>query len=169
MFDPNNVPQVSIFRAKDMGTRNWGHELLVALMPAEHSFEGVAMKLIQMNPGCSGRFQMHLRRHEYGYVLDGTMILRVGLCNGSIQEHLLEPGDAFHFPPGLPHQEEAMTLTRIMELSTALGNDRVGLESKYHLPPPASNALPDSSIEGITTLEKWWIDGTNYKNNRPVE
>ena len=165
MFNPKNTPQVSIFRAKDMGRRNWGQELLVALMPAEYSSEGVAMKLIQMNPGCSGRFQMHMKRHEYGYVLDGAMILRVGLCDGSIQEHLLEPGDAYHFPPGLPHQEEAVTFTRIMELSPALGNDRVGLEDEYQLPPPASDALPDSSIESITNLEQWWIDGLIYKNN----
>ena len=164
MFKFDDVPSGSIFRAKDMGARNWGQELLVGWMPPEYASLGVAMKLIPMNPGCSGRFQMHLKRHEYGYVLDGAMILRVGLRNGSIEEHLLEPGDAYHFPVGLPHQEEAVTFTRVLEMSPALGNDRVGLEAEYHLPLPAKNALPDSSIECITNLKQWWIDGGNYKD-----
>ena len=165
MFRFEGVPKVSIFRARDMGRRNWGQELLVGLIPPKFASSGVAMKLVQMNPGCSGRFQMHLRRHEYGYVLDGAMILRVGICDGSIEEYLLEPGDAYHFPAGLPHQEEAVIFTRILELSPALGNDRVGLEVEYHLPPPANDALPDSSIDCITDLNQWWIDGVNYKES----
>ncbi len=162
-FNMNNVPRVSIFRARDMGKRIWGQELLLGIMPQEFAVGGAAFKLIQMNAGFSGRFQMHFKRHEYGYVLDGCMQLKVGLSDGKVEEYLLEPGDAYHFPPGLPHQEEAIVFTRVIELSPALGNDRMGLEHEYGLPPPLTGSLPDSTEESITFLKPWWKDGVIYK------
>jgi uncharacterized RmlC-like cupin family protein len=158
-FDMKKVPQVSLFRAKDMGKRVWGQELLVGLMPQELAEGGAAMKLIQMNAGFQGRFQMHFKRHEYGYIMQGALRLRVGLADGSIEEHILGPGDAYHFPAGLPHQEEAITDMIVLELSPGLGNDRLGLEKEYGLPEAVEGALPDSSLEEITTLAPWWKEG----------
>jgi mannose-6-phosphate isomerase-like protein (cupin superfamily) len=152
-FDMTNVPQVSVFRPKDMGKRVWGQELLVGLMP------GAAMKLIQMNAGFCGRFQMHWKREEHGYVLEGSLIVRVGLQDGSIKTMVLGPGDAYHFPAGLPHQEEAVTDVKVMELSPDLGNDRKGLEAEYGLPEPVAGALPDSTPDEVYTLEPWWKPG----------
>jgi mannose-6-phosphate isomerase-like protein (cupin superfamily) len=159
MFDKTKVPKVSVFRAKDMGKRVWGQELLVGLMPGEYAKDGVSMKLIQMNAGYCGRFQMHFRRHEYGYILEGALRLRVGLADGTVKEYVLGPGDAYHFPAGLPHQEEAITDMKVLELSPGLGNDRLGLEKEYGLPAPVEGALPDSSLEEITVLEPWWKEG----------
>lgn len=158
-----NVPKVSIYRAKDMGFRDWGQELLLGLMPAKICDHGVSMKLIQMNAGNCGRFQMHYKRDEYGYLLEGAMRLRVGLSNGKIDEFLLEPGDAYHFPAGLPHQEEAIVFTRILEMSPAVGNDRLGLEEEYGLPRPKNSALKSSTPEEIFDLKQWWKSGYNYK------
>lgn len=155
-FDMKKVPAVALFRAKDMGRRVWGQELLVGLMPAEVAKDGAAMKLIQMNAGFCGRFQMHFKRHEYGYILEGALRLRVGLADGTVEEHILGPGDAYHFPAGLPHQEEAITALKVLELSPGLGNDRLGLEKEYGLPLPPPGALPDSSPEEITQLAPWW-------------
>lgn len=159
MFDKTKVPKLSLFRAKDMGKRVWGQELLVGLMPGEYAKDGAAMKIIHMNAGHSGRFQMHFKRHEYGYILEGAIRLRVGLADGSVEEHILGPGDAYHFPAGLPHQEEALIFTRVLELSPGNGNDRLGLEKEYGLPPPVEGALPDSSPEEVTVLEPWWKEG----------
>jgi len=158
-FDMSKVSKVSIFRAKDMGKRVWGQELLIGLMPGEYAEDGAAMKLIQMNAGFCGRFQMHFRRHEYGYIMKGALRLRVGLADGTIAEYVLGPGDAYHFPAGLPHQEEAITDMEVIELSPGLGNDRVGLEKEYGLPAPAEGSLPDSSLEDITILTPWWTEG----------
>jgi len=158
-FDKTKVPKVALFRAEDMGRRVWGQELLLGLMPPEVAKDGAAMKLIQMNASFCGRFQMHFRRDEYGYILEGALRLRVGLANGQIEEYTLGPGDAYHFPAGLPHQEEAITDLKVLELSPALGNDRLGLEKEYGLPPPVSGALPDSSPEEITLLAPWWKEG----------
>lgn len=166
---PNKIsefPKVSIFRAKDMGRRVWGQELLLGLLPGDKCDDGVAIKLIQMNPGKSGRFQIHHLRDEIGYLLDGAMLLRVGQHDGTIETHLLEPGDCYHFPAGLPHQEEALIFSRVLELSPAYGNDRKGMEAEYGLPVPDAESLPSTTVEQITKLEQWWSDGANYKNGR---
>lgn len=154
MFDKSNVPSVSVFRPKDMGKRVWGQELLIGLMPGK-----AAMKIIQMNAGYSGRFQKHWKRDEYGYVQKGALIVRVGLKDGTVKEMILGPGDCYHFPAGLPHQEEAITDVTVLELSPALGNDRSGLEKEYGLPMPPDGALPDSTPEEIYDLEPWWKEG----------
>ncbi len=152
-FVMKNVPKVSVFRPKSMGKRVWGQELLVGLMP------GAAMKLIQMNAGHCGRFQKHWKREEHGYVLSGALTVRVGLANGKVDELTLGPGDCYHFPAGLPHQEEAITDVVVLELSPDLGNDRVGLEKPYRLPKPVKGALPDSTPDEIFKLKPWWKHG----------
>jgi mannose-6-phosphate isomerase-like protein (cupin superfamily) len=153
MFDKTKVPEVSIFRPKDMGKRVWGQELLVGLMP------GAAMKIISMNAGFSGRFQKHWKRDEHGYVMKGALRVTVGLKNGDTKDHVLGPGDCYHFPVGLPHKEEAITDVVVLELSPDLGNDRKGLEEEYGLPAPVEGALPDSTPEEIFKLEPWWKEG----------
>lgn len=153
----SQVPQVSVFHAHDMGKRVWGQELLVGLMTP--SPFGAAMKLIQMNAGFQGRFQKHWKREEHGYIMKGALRLRVGQKDGSVKEMVLGPGDAYHFPAGLPHQEEAITDVLVLELSPALGNDRKGLEEEYNLPAPVEGALPDSTPEEVYDLKPWWNEG----------
>ena len=70
---------------------------------------------------------------------------------------ILEPGDAYHFPPGLPHQEEAIVLLDL-EMSPGLGNDRMGLEKEYGLPNPPDDALEDSTVDEIS-LKPWYWGG----------
>ncbi len=161
MFDKSKVPSVSVFRPKDMGPRLWGQEELVCLMPGV-----AATKLIRMNAGFRGRFQMHWKRDEYGYILQGALRVRIGQKDGSVKEFLFSEGDSYHFPAGLPHQEEAIRDTIVVELSPALGNDRKGLEEEYNLPAPDGGALPDSTPEEITTLEAWWEEGV-ISDGRP--
>jgi quercetin dioxygenase-like cupin family protein len=150
-----------------MGKRVWGQELLVGLMAPEFCKEGgAAMKLIQMNAGFCGRFQKHWKREEYGYILKGALRLRIGNEDGTVSEYTLGPGDAYHFPAGIPHQEEAITDMEVLELSPGLGNDRSGLEEEYNLPPPVEGALPDSTPEEVFVLEPWWKEG-EISDGRP--
>ena len=63
------------------------------------------------------------------------------------KKKILEQGDCFHFPPGLVHQEEAITDCVILEVSTPHFNDRVRVEKDYGL--AEEDGLPSTSIRDI--------------------
>ena len=60
---------------------------------------------------------------------------------------ILKKGDVFHFPPGIPHQEEALTKCIIIEASTPHFNDRVRVEKKYGI--ISKGGLPTTSLQDI--------------------
>ena len=133
------------------GPRPWGTEDLVALVP------GVATcKLLKVKAGSKGRLQKHHVKDEAGHLLEGRMMVRYANESGDgLTERAIEAGESYHFPPGLIHQEEALTDCVVVEVSTPHGNDREGAEDQFGLEVPA-DALPTTAPEEVVVWEKWW-------------
>jgi quercetin dioxygenase-like cupin family protein len=64
-----------------------------------------------------------------------------------MQERIVGPGDVVHFPPGLVHQEEAITDCVLIEASTPHFNDRVRMEEAYGV--ESSGGLPSTELSEI--------------------
>ena len=104
----------------------WGWELIWALT------DGYAGKILFVKAGESLSLQFHNEKDESWYVLDGRA--HVELCRageGILEEEVIVPGSAFHFPPGTVHRVTALEDTRILEVSTPHLDDVVRLEDNY--------------------------------------
>ena len=88
------------------------------------------MKKLFIKAGSKGGLQYHRKRIEAGYIVQGKMIVRLGI-DGAIEERILVSGDHFIFHPGVIHQEEALEDTVIIECSNAWMNDRVRMEESF--------------------------------------
>ena len=64
-----------------------------------------------------------------------------------LREKVVETGSVVHFPPGLVHQEEAITDCEIIEASTPHFNDRVRVEELYGLGAP--QGMPTTQLQDI--------------------
>jgi mannose-6-phosphate isomerase len=113
---------------KNMGKREWGSETLLALIPKK-----ISLKILKIKKGQKGGLQYHRKKNECGYVLSGKLLIRYENEKGKLINKICKVGDAFHFAPGLIHQEEALTNCSIIEASTPHFNDRVRVEAKYGL------------------------------------
>ena len=71
------------------------------------------------------------KKNECGYILSGKLLVRFDNGKGKLIKKILKTGQAFHFPPGSVHQEQALTDCTIIEASTPHFNDRVRVEKKY--------------------------------------
>lgn len=114
-------------KAKDLGKRDWGNELLLVLIP-----KILSLKILKIKKGKKGGLQYHHKKNECGYIISGKLLVRYDK-NGKLVSKILKSGDSFHFPPGAVHQEEALTNCNIIEASTPHFNDRVRVEKKYGL------------------------------------
>ncbi len=124
---------------RDLGKRMWGKEILLTLIPKVLSF-----KKIKISKGKKGGLQYHRKKNECGYLLKGKLLIRYeSKKNGKLKKKILKPGSVFRFPPGLVHQEEALTNCEIIEASSPHFNDRVRMEKKYGL-----------KFEGLPTTKK---------------
>ena len=119
-----------------VGERLWGEEKLLCLVSGKFM-----LKEIKVKAGFKGGLQIHRKKNECGYLIEGEMILRHVNKKGILVERLLKPGDVFHFPPGVVHQEEAITNCIIIEASSPHFNDRVRMENLFGF----------SEIEGLPT------------------
>tara|TARA_B100001121_G_C18562428_1_gene560983 strand:+ start:342 stop:776 length:435 start_codon:yes stop_codon:yes gene_type:complete len=113
-------------KAKDVGKREWGKETLLALISKK-----ISLKKIKILKGKKGGLQYHHKKNECGYVISGKLKIKFDLGNKKLRSKIISAGDTFHFPPGLVHQEEALTTCEIIEASTPHFNDRVRVEEKY--------------------------------------
>lgn len=144
MLDNFEIGQQPIFPApKDLGPRPWGKEEL--LLNANGKF---MLKKLTIKKGSKGGFQFHRIKDEGGFLLSGRLILRFDDGSGGVTEKIINPGECFHFPPGVPHQEEALDDCVIIEGSTVVFNDRVRVEKEYGLGEP--DGLPTTEINEIT-------------------
>lgn len=135
------MEEVVFPKAEDLGPRAWGSETLLALVSQKYS-----VKRLEIRAGHKGGLQFHRLKDEVAVVISGQMIVRYDDGSGSIQERIVGPGDVVHFPPGLVHQEEAITDCVLIEASTPHFNDRVRVEEKYGFDSNgglASTELPD--------------------------
>lgn len=115
-------------KAKIVGKRTWGKEILLALISKK-----ISLKKIKISRGKKGGLQYHHKKNECGYIISGKLKVIFDLGDRKLKSKVLNSGDCFHFPPGLVHQEEALTNCEIIEASTPYFNDRVRVEEKYGL------------------------------------
>jgi len=127
---------------EDVGPRNWGREILVALIP------GVATgKVLMMNKGAKGGLQYHQLKNEAAYLYAGEMIFRYDEGDGILKERVLKAGDSVRIPPGAVHQEEAVTDCIIFEISSPVFNDRVRMEPAY------GKEIPEGGLPSVPLTE----------------
>ena len=129
-------------KAESVGERPWGTEDLIALVSKQFS-----VKRLRVNAGNKGGLQFHRLKDEVAVIVSGEMLIRYDLGDGLLRERIVKDGDVVHFPPGLVHQEEALTDCEIIEASTPHFNDRVRMEETYGLGKP--QGLPSTSEQQI--------------------
>ena len=135
------INQTVIFPiAQSVGDRPWGSEDLLALVSKQFS-----VKRLKIKAGNKGGLQYHRFKDEVAIMISGQMLIRYDLGDKVLREKIVNAGDVVHFPPGLVHQEEAITDCEIIEASSPHFNDRVRVEESYGLGKPTG--LP-------TTLEQ---------------
>ena len=125
--------------AQSVGDRPWGTEDLLALVSKQFS-----VKRLKIKAGNKGGLQYHRFKDEVAIMISGQMLIRYDLGDKILQEKIVKAGEVVHFPPGLVHQEEAITDCEIIEASSPHFNDRVRVEENYGFGSP--KGLP-------TTLE----------------
>ena len=123
---PAVVPQIKP-RVSDIPYRvekPWGHEIIWA------KAERYVGKILHIESGHVLSLQYHNKKDESIYVLSGEIILRVQQGDTLI-ERRVRAGEAFHIPPKLIHQFEAVTVTDLLEASTPELDDVVRLKDRY--------------------------------------
>lgn len=136
----NTFEQSVVFPvAQTVGERPWGTEDLLALVSKQFS-----VKRLKIKAGNKGGLQYHRFKDEVAIMISGQMLIRYDLGDKILQEKIVKAGEVVHFPPGLVHQEEAITDCEIIEASSPHFNDRVRVEENYGFGSP--KGLP-------TTLE----------------
>jgi mannose-6-phosphate isomerase len=125
--------------AQSVGERPWGTEDLLALVSKQFS-----VKRLKIKAGNKGGLQYHRFKDEVAIMISGQMLIRYDLGDKILKEKIVNAGEVVHFPPGLVHQEEAITDCEIIEASSPHFNDRVRVETNYGFGSP--QGLP-------TTLE----------------
>jgi mannose-6-phosphate isomerase len=104
----------------------WGFELLWA--HAEH-YVG---KILFVRAGQALSLQFHNVKDEAWYILEGRAKLELSAPGERLlNNEVIGPGAAFHFPPGTVHRLTAVEDTTILEASTPELDDVVRLEDRY--------------------------------------
>jgi mannose-6-phosphate isomerase-like protein (cupin superfamily) len=76
--------------------------------------------------------QFHREKDESWLVQSGRAKVELGSAGDPmLNEEVVGPGAAFHFPPGTVHRVMALEDTTILEVSTPLLDDVVRLEDRY--------------------------------------
>ncbi len=136
------MEEVVFPKPEDLGPRVWGVETLLALVPQKYS-----VKRLEVKAGHKGGLQFHRLKDEVAVMISGQMIVRFDGGSGVLQERIVGPGEVIHFPPGLVHQEEAITDCVLIEASTPHFNDRVRMEESYGV--ESSGGLPTTELSDI--------------------
>ena len=127
-----------------VGERPWGSEELLALVSRQFS-----VKRLKVKAGNKGGLQFHRLKDEVAVLISGEMLIRFDLGDKVLRERIIKAGDVVHFPPGLVHQEEAITDCEIIEASSPHFNDRVRMEEFYGQGVPVG--LPSTDETQIET------------------
>ena len=127
-----------------VGERPWGSEDLLALVSKQFS-----VKRLKVKAGSKGGLQFHRLKDEVAVLISGEMLIRYDLGDKVLRERIIKAGEVVHFPPGLVHQEEAITDCEIIEASSPHFNDRVRMEEFYGQGQPMG--LPSTEENQIET------------------
>jgi mannose-6-phosphate isomerase len=104
----------------------WGYELIWALTDV------YCGKVLFVRAGHSLSLQFHRQKDESWLVQSGRAKLELGSAGEkALQEEVVGPGAAFHYPPGTVHRVTALEDTTILEVSTPHLDDVVRLEDSY--------------------------------------
>jgi mannose-6-phosphate isomerase len=103
----------------------WGHETIWA------STELYVGKVLHIKAGHSLSLQYHHQKDETIHLLLGTMIYRVKVGDGPLEDVQLREGESFRNTPGTIHQMEAVTDCDVLEVSTPHLDDVVRLTDRY--------------------------------------
>lgn len=115
-----------ILLPRSLGPRAWGHELQITDSP---QYLG---KILYMTAGTRGGLQYHEQKDETFYLVSGSAWVETDPGRtGQLDRHYMQPGVAFHVPPGAVHRVEAITDCTFFEVSTPHFDDRVRVESHY--------------------------------------
>jgi mannose-6-phosphate isomerase-like protein (cupin superfamily) len=128
--------------AQSVGERPWGTEDLLALVSKQFS-----VKRLKIKAGNKGGLQYHRFKDEVAIMISGQMLIRYDLGDKILKERIVCAGEVVHFPPGLVHQEEAITDCEIIEASSPHFNDRVRVEESYGFGAP--QGLPTTQEKDI--------------------
>ena len=93
----------------------------------------LSLKMLKIKKGKKGGLQYHHKKNECGYLLKGRLKIKYDDGDGKLKSKIISAGKSFHFPPGVVHQEIALSNCTIIEASTPHFNDRVRVETKYGL------------------------------------
>jgi mannose-6-phosphate isomerase-like protein (cupin superfamily) len=104
----------------------WGYELIWALA------DDYCGKVLFVKAGSALSLQFHREKDEAWLVQSGRAKLELGDAGAkALDEEVIGPGAAFHFPPGTVHRVTALEDTTILEVSTPQLEDVVRLEDRY--------------------------------------
>ncbi len=103
----------------------WGYEIIWA-----HADKYVG-KILHIKAGHKLSLQYHEIKDETVYVHTGSMTLVLEDNHGTLQEVLMQAGDARRIEPGKKHRMIAHTDTDVLEASTPELDDVVRLEDSY--------------------------------------
>lgn len=103
----------------------WGSELIWT-----HTDRYVG-KLISINAGARLSLQYHHEKDESIYVVAGTLNLHLEDSNGDVEIRRMAPGEFARIQTGRMHRFEAVTDTKVIEVSTPELDDVVRLEDDY--------------------------------------
>jgi mannose-6-phosphate isomerase-like protein (cupin superfamily) len=103
----------------------WGWEEIWA------ETESYAGKLLMIRAGHRLSLQLHRKKDESLYVLDGRLRLTLENDAGQLEQLDLGPGESRRIPIGRRHRFEAIDDTRLIEVSTPELDDVVRLEDDY--------------------------------------
>jgi len=118
---------VAVFPEKEsLGPRDWGEETLVAVIP-----NTLTLKILKIDKGNKGGLQFHRLKQEAGLLLSGKLLIRYENASGELKERTISEGQAFVFPKGAIHQEQAIEDCVIIEASSPHLNDRVRVEKSF--------------------------------------
>ena len=118
--------------------QDWGQEIIFAHQP---TYMG---KVLIRRAGTRGGVQKHIKAETH-YLQSGSLIVRVWNDAGQGRTFLKEPGEAWHVPAGVVHQEEAITDCVEFEVSEPTLNDRVRMEDALGVPDPGG--LPSTPAD----------------------
>ena len=117
----SNVADIVFPRRVD---KPWGHEIIFA-----HT-ERYVGKILVIEPGHSLSRQYHEVKDESLYVLDGTLVLELGIGD-NLKREKVSAGKGFHVTPYTVHRFSAEERVRLLEVSTPELDDVVRLEDRY--------------------------------------
>lgn len=117
-------------------TREWGTETFVAETP---TYLG---KVNRMRAGTAGGLQIHVDKDETFYLYEGRAYVDYDDGTGALTRVEMEPGEAYHIPPGAVHRVEAITDCVFFEASTPHYDDRIRMEAHYGVPVIGGPGLP---------------------------